>query len=453
MSKIFNLISILKYNWLNLHFVYLKIFTLFFFVIIFSCSKKESELTAFKIINPSKKSVFNNKDTIFFKIQNLNNVDFTYLQLSIVDNKNNVVARQEQYFPKFSNSLYVNYFLINMHTHISGNFFLKFQLFNKNNIATSEFIEITVNAIPKETLGYYVITEKNNNQLEVFRLDLSANIINSFILNSDYLSSDINSQTQSLLICGEFTGNLNSFSTETHNLQWSVPTILNPPFPYFYSMNFDDKFVSVGLYNGTINGYNHLGSRVFSFHNANFRSFSFMRHFNSIHQIEHFVFLSSDIQNLFHRINITFSASYSFMQFVEFNWKPFKIFSLNDNNLIVFGNQNNQAIMKMYSLNHNILNDLIHLPNYKLVDVVEISKGVFAISIENQILMYNHNINQLSQLYQYDGYNYLSYNNLANTLIVSNNKTLKLLDINSNTVLNQTIFQNRILKTHVLFSR
>lgn len=456
--KIFTELQNTYFNYLLIKFLkfFLSLKLIIFLILIvvsLSCKKDNIELPKYKVIQPSENAIFTENDTINFKIQLLNNIETEYLQISIVDESMNIVSSQFQYNPVFTNSNYSSDFPIKLHNSLSGNYYLKFQLFNKSLHASSEFVKLNVTTIPDSALAVYVITEGLNNTLNINKLDLNGNLISSFTINSDYSSSDINSLSKSLLICGRYVGPISSYSTETHNLQWSKPAINNPPFPYFESMNFDGKFASVGLYDGNIRGYNSNGLIIFSFNIGNYRPYNFTRHFDVQSNIAYYIFLASDIQNIFHRIFVNFSASYSNMQIFDFNWKPYKIFALKNNSFIVFGNENNNAVMKTYSINSNIMNNIRNLPNDSLYDVIEISNGKFVISTSKYMFHYDVYTDNLTQFTLNQGYQKLAYDKVNNKLWATKDFKLKRLNLLNFSPEFEIQFNEKILNTHILYKK
>ena len=141
------------------------------------------------------------------------------------------------------------------------------------------------------------------------------------------------------------------------------------------------------------------------------------------------------------------------MQYHEFNWKPSKIFHLNNNNLIVFGNNNSQAIMKQYSIKYNIMNNIRNFPIDVLNDVIEISNGNFVITTPKYMMKYDFYTDLLTQFTLNQDYEKLAFDKINKNLWATKDFKLKRLNLLNFSSDYEILFNEKILNIHILYTK
>ena len=97
---------------------------------------------------------------------------------------------------------------------------------------TRKFQKIYISTLPKR-LKYVIVVTKNGNTLGIHKIDSTHTVSLINTLTQDYCGSAVSSNAQLFYIAGRYNGDVSVYSTQDWTLQWDIPVIVSPPFPYF----------------------------------------------------------------------------------------------------------------------------------------------------------------------------------------------------------------------------
>lgn len=250
---------------------------------------------------------------------------------------------------------------------------------------------IFISGIQREFTKLLVLSEGNFNEVIISEIDKTDQLNFLFQINGDYSGSSANSRYQQLYVSGKDIININTYDLISQEIDWQID-----PFPPIPMHNDDcvyfDEELYVSFQTNYINGYRFNGSQIFNTIVENDKSPSGLAKFNE--------FLLVDLQSK--TGGITYLATYYLVtgaekQRIATNYKVVDIFKIDNNNVVIAGNNSGEGVLMKYDPYTNIQMTLLIVPG-EIACIEKLPDNNFIIGTDNNILVYDHDQNSLTSI-------------------------------------------------------
>jgi len=422
--------------------------------LLYSCKKTEETLPDFTIDKPIENSQWAVNDTIQYRITLNIPHEIRQMKAVVVNQSQIPVTGVSITEVTETNALIQGEHVISSQFIESGQYYFKVSVTDNNSNTVSRYVRIYISEIPLESLALYVVTKQNQQVMNVYRSDSLPQIEQVLTLYTDYSGSDICPIQSYFFMCGHHTGPLAAYDINNeHQLVWKEDALVNPPFPWFESMMYDGKFIVAGYTDHRVKGYFPSGNTSFVFQIDELWPRVFLRHYDAQQQKYYFIIGATHFSGMAHTLSVHYDVSYSNMQYLVTTWEAKKMFSKNDNEIYMFGNDNGQAVMKIYSISQNNTYELKIFPTGKLYDVVRVRPGIFIISHVQGLLMYNYSYNSLTPYGDFQGGGNLEYDAVTDNIFFAQQNSLTFFDFLTQNVNGNINLADSIVRMHILYNK
>lgn len=314
----------------------------------------------------------------------------------------------------------------------SGKYYIEVAAANSEN-DSKKFQDVIISSAQTVRTDYVVVTDQalGTSLFKGDSIPASYNLVQNFI--GKYSSSSTESGNDILGLT--FTDHdFVAFSLKNNTVAWELPGF-NSSEPTYSNVNhYNQKLYISHFQDGVVKAYDVNG--IPGFNSLSPASFKPVKTFvwNSYLITEN----SSSVGSQSNRLTVNYLATGSPKQEALVDFSIVDVAEKNTDELLVLGNKDGRAQLRLYSLANNTLSSVVSLPAEKLVDVVKISEDDLLISTKSQIFTYRISTNSLVP-YLGLPHSVLDYNPESEELFVGSGKTL-------------TIYQSGQLKQTVLFS-
>jgi hypothetical protein len=429
-------------------------FLMISFVLLVNCKKPEETFPDFTIDKPWENSQWAIYDTIPFQITLNTQQSLKQIKVQIVNLSQIPVTAFDIVEPSVSATQYQGIHIVNNPNIESGSYYFRVSVTNEDNTTVNRFVKIQIQEIPKRSEAIYVVAKQNNNTMSIFRLDTLPEFVKVLSLNTDYSGSDVSSVNGHFYICGRYFGPLACYDCRNgHDLLWKDDALLNPPVPWFEGMSFDGKNVLAGLTDHRIKGFHPGGNLAFVFQILELWPRIFLKHYDALQQKDFYIIGAPHFLGMSHVISVHYDVSYTNMQFLITNWELKKMFSKSNDEIYMFGNENGQGVMKIYSISQNNTYSLKPLDIGKLIDVVRVRPGIFIISHSQGLYIYNYSYNSLTPYGSFQGGGKLEYDMTTDKIYYAQQNSIQYFSFLSQNPEGMINFADSIVNVHILYNK
>lgn len=424
---------------------------LYFFLIIllFGCRKEKKDVLPpdINITSPTENQLVYIPDTITVMAEITDDSPLTEVKVNIVDDNLVPVLPSLIYHPMQSTyQVNIDYPVDDVML-TSGYYYVHVYASDGTN-TKNDYRKIYINEIPKRFLYVAAVTRVNYNTLQVMKIDSVYNATSMFIFNSDYSASDVNSKNQLLYIAGNYFGNVNAYDLTNNTLAWSIPALINPPFPCFTNIYYNGTYALVSNYNGTIKGYDKSGALKYSL-NTPAGSYPGKLYPHNQYLFSELTMVSGGSKSI---AVYYYSTSY-LMQQLPVTYSVVDFYSKDDDDVFVFVNAAGQGMMKIYSITDNNVWQPIVIPTGKIYSVAQIDADHYLIAHDNGIYSYNYSLNSLVPFIPGLQADKIKYNSLTGEVYASHAKTISVYDYPSASLVNSVVLSDTICDFHLVFNK
>ncbi|MDD4215107.1 MAG: hypothetical protein PHR81_09870 [Bacteroidales bacterium] len=244
--------------------MYLIKYTFFLVIfILYSCKKNNDTISPqITITIPYENQSFHVFDDIHVMAAICDDRTLEYVSVTVTDVNFVTVLSGGAFYPDNSCYSLNTYIEIDDIMLPSGVYYLLLKAYDGTN-ETKRFLKIYIHEAEKE-LQYVLVVTKNNQNIRVHKIDSANHVSQMAAFISDYTNSCISSDAQQFYIAGKFFGDVNVYEMNEWQLNWNVPCINNPPFPYFVTIETYKDLLYVSFYEGKFQIYNRYGSIIAS---------------------------------------------------------------------------------------------------------------------------------------------------------------------------------------------
>lgn len=430
------------------------LFVLILPILLIQCKKEDNVLPDFSIVKPYENSQWSVYDSIPFEISNNSTRIISEVKVCIVNEDYMPVSEQIVYYPSTQPWNYQGVHYINNSNLESGVYFFKVTMLGDNGNSATRYRRIYIDEIPLRSLALIVVAQKSANEIAIYRIDSMQTSTELFSVFSDYSSSELYSKSAFLYLCGRYTGPLAAYDLNNSGaLVWKEDALLNPPFPYFEKMNYDGKYIVTGYTDNRVIGRQTGGTQNFVYEMDDFYPRRFLRHYDSMQQKDYLVVGAAHFSGLSWLISVFYDLSYSNMQFLLTDWEPEYMFSTSYDEIYMFGNLGEQGVMRIYKISENNTYTLHTLPTGKLLDVVEIRMGVYLISTEQGLMLYQKEFTSLTPYGSFTPGGKLCYDQDTRKCFYALNDQIEIFDFYTYNPEGTVNLGDSVLQMHILYNK
>ena len=356
-----------------------------------SCNKEtDSQLPVITYISPHELQGFNVLDSINIKANITDDNIIKSIKVGLVNKEFISILPSVFIYPNSANYQVNIEFPINDIYLESGEYYTHIKAENGTN-TKNQYQLIFITGIQREFERVLVLSEGNFNEIKVSEIDKMDNFSFLFDINGDYSGSESNSRYQQLYISGKNLINLNTYDLLSQELDWLKEAF--PPVPMHNNncLYFDEELY-VSFQANYIYGYRSNGSQVFNTIVENDKTPSRLAKFNELLMVD----LQSKIGG------ITYVATYYLATGAEkqrlvTNYKVVDFFKIDENNVLIAGNNSGEGVLNMYDPYTNIETILITVPG-NITCIEKLPNNNFIIGTDNTILVYDHDQSFLTSI-------------------------------------------------------
>lgn len=393
--------------------------------------KKNEDLSppSIEIISPSPNTSFSVYDSINIHVKVSDNIKLDWVKFDVIDQDNHVIVSQKER-SNLSNSEEINISLSINNIHInSGNYFIRFVASDGSNTKNS-FLEIFISEHPRELTNTFLIPNQNSNSIDSLDLNNNPNQFISF--TSDIKKIICNSYHHEILVAMNNPSQLVLIKENNYSEPQTINVSNDFNNSFYRSISLDEynnkSYISTYEKQVLVIGKDGVIQNILST-SINHRPFEIQTTDTYLIVEEKSTSSSSNILNVYYKNSGEIFKSH----FLDYELIGIEM--INQNELILFGNINNDGIIAKYYINENIIIPLIEIGELdQIIASCKMNANNFSYATSNeiaQISLNNNNFN-IENLWSintrqlvYNKLNLQLYGiNEANLFILQSNNTI-----------------------------
>ncbi|HNW90761.1 MAG TPA: Ig-like domain-containing protein [Bacteroidales bacterium] len=249
---------------------------------------------------------------------------------------------------------------------------------------TNEFRQICISQVNKK-LKFILVLTQNNGTVTINKIDSLNNISQVKTVTTDYRGSAVSSDAQQFYMAGRYTGDVSVYNINDWQLQWDVPVIPNPPFPYFMTISVYNTRLYVSYREGRFEIYNETGSIIASrvVENGEY-PLAFLPFDDYLITYE----VSPD--GLQKHLVVYYVPSMAIYKKIIVNYEILKMYPLSDDECVLFCNGVSQGVIRVLSLSSGDVTDKYIFSNGVFTDVTCIEPSKYLFLADDYIWYYSY---------------------------------------------------------------
>lgn len=271
----------------------------------------------------------------------------------------------------------------------TGDYFILISVSDNLNVQL-QYQEVRIIGIPKERRGVFASTYSESPSSQIFKIDSqfqTSSVWNS--LNQDVLKCCVNSLDNELSLIGHYSEYLRTFSVSDLSEVWTSTAYLVSQTSRFLDLLCYDRQVYATLYDREVRGFNSTGGLNLTLFTGDYRP-------NKLYRSEDYLVTGQELvgtNSKFLFVHYALSGALRWQQQLPIEIVAFC--ELDNNEVLVFGNDGNQAKVYEVNLSENTYWEPRQLPLGRILDAVKLSNQSYSIAHENGIYHYTYNPNFL----------------------------------------------------------
>ncbi len=438
---------------MNRKTTYTFILLLYLFFLIISCRKPDVIFPDFTIDKPYELSMWSVGDTIDFQIT-LKTLPVNLIDITIVNTSMMPVSPSISFTVEDNNNVIKGKYIINNMYLETDIYYFRVRVADMQNNITSRFVKIHISEMPLQSIALFILAKHNDNVYNIYRCDTINNCVGILSLNTDYIASAINSRHGYLYVCGRYTGPLAAYDINNeYQLAWKEDALTNPPFPWFEGMSYDGKYLIAGYNDFRVKGFYPDGTTAFVFQLSGILPNTFLRHYNSQQKIYYLIIAGTNHIGTKQYISVHFALTNAQMQYLETDFKILKLLSRNNDDIYLFGNRQEQAVMKIYRISQNYTYEPVLFPGGRLFDAIAVRQGINIISLSGGLFIYNDAYVSLFPYGNFTGGGNLTYDANTDKIYYAKNNTVYVIDYLTQNIEATAVIPDSIVSMHILYNK
>jgi len=360
---------------------------LILYVVVFACPSCKKETDTFgpqiSISKPYENQQFGVYDEISVVANICDDRKLASIDISIVDEEFITMMTTQTIYPE-NNCYDANISIrINDISIPTGDYYVLIRASDGVN-ETKKFQKIYITTLPKK-LKYLIVVSKNAGQVNISKIDSTNTLILLKTLTTDYCGSAVSSTAQQFYIAGRYKGDVEVYSTIDWQLQWSIPCIISPPFPYFEAIDVHKKMLYVSYRGGKFEIYNEYGSirAQKAIDNGNYALL-----FRPVGN--YLVTYERSVSEMSKNLVVYYTPSYTVRLKYNLNYEISNIQSLSETEGLLFCNHLTNSPIKVVDIDGQTITDIATYNAYPINSVVHVFQKEYAFIAANSIFYYSY---------------------------------------------------------------
>ena len=417
--------------------------------LVFSCKKDDDNenvnIPSVSISAPLTGSTYSVYDTVIVTVSVSSEKIVSSLIMKIIDDKGIQVGEAVSTNPGKTSFIVSDALIISDPGIAGGNYKVVVNASDGSQTGISSVV-INIIPIPKRYRGLIVISQQNILKTIVSRLDTlnELNIVKN--LNHSYTTSALSSYWQQLLISNPSPSTLNAYRLDNYNVEWqfSAPS----PYPEIPVIYTDYSLIYAGIGNGAFIEFNSAGmQQVNSMPIQNAVP-------EDIFRFNDYILMDNTKRNdTRHLFTVSYAVSGALFTHREVDFDVIGFAAISNEEVVIFANQNDQAIIKIFNVMEDELNDGVVVPEGKFYDMIDINTKRTLVLHDNGILLYQSMIDQISIYIPTQSAKFMEFNSVDNMIYAAKDTVITVYDYNTGGIIDFIISPYTIKDMHVFYNR
>ncbi len=358
-------------------------------VLVFSsCEKKDETPPRVTILSPSEGTIYSVYDTVTATFEIVDETQVVSATAELVSS-DLVPITSKVNLQSFNASVAL---VIDDKLLETGDYYVLISANDGNNVRRT-YRKIKIVAIPKVRRGIYAATSNGSGHDVLWKIDSLFQNSETWIQpGQDLRKLCVNSRYDQLTFIGSFSTGIRAYDLQTGTLSWSDDVFNVSQTVRYQDLICSNELVYTTIYDREIRGYSLAGALVLNRPTEDSRP-------ELIYTDEEFLLVEMNVVGGDqHLLDVYHAGTRAFLWQTDLFMDIVSISQLGGNEVLVFGNDANQARVFLYNIGQNSWWEPRQLPTGKVVEAVKLSQGTFAISHESGLFHYTYSPNYLNQI-------------------------------------------------------
>lgn len=414
--------------------------------LLLSCKKENGFPPDLQVNQPAAFSSWSVGDTVMVSGSVTSQSTIQHISIVLI-NQNLVQQAPPVYlYPQQNNYEFNVPYVISNSQLQSGNYYLKAEAVNEfgNEIV---YINVSINAVPTKSNSLVVYTASVDNQYhQIYNVDSLLQTVLLSQLDGDFCQGAVSSFDQTLFSISRYNGNLYLIDASSGNTLQHIEHTTNYPFPCFQSMHWSQSRLICGMYDGRIEGYYGNGMHVFSYSIPNCRAHSVS------YDGEYLLTLLSDESETAWMAGVLWEASGMIKDVIPLNGFPLEMYRTTGNDLVLFVNENNQAVVYVLDTYTMELTDVKTFSYGELYGVTDLGNNEFLLRFSNAWYRYKAETNTADFISTRPPEDFLVFDQIDQVVYSAKGKTVSAWTWPAATLIGTVAMQDSVRDMHVIYN-
>lgn len=206
-----------------------------------SCLEQEDNMgPRIQFFKPQENTVISLPDTVEVQVKVTDDNLLRLVAIDLVDEDNTPVTQGKYFYPAASEYTVNTYLELVDNTIETGQYHIRVMA-DVGYSSVSAYLAVSIQAIPREIMGYFAVTKPNNLNSILCRLGLNFAIDSQMVINDTWYQSGINSNYRQIYFTNDEPAILKAFDPFTFELLWDMDA--SQPRALFTDIYDDDELL------------------------------------------------------------------------------------------------------------------------------------------------------------------------------------------------------------------
>ncbi|MBU0489802.1 MAG: hypothetical protein KKA07_15130 [Bacteroidetes bacterium] len=328
----------------------------------------------------------------------------------------------------------------------TGTYYLSVTASDGENLETDN-VAIVIYEVPRKINGYMLAVSNSTYQTEILQVNKNFTLDTKGSYNFDFSGFAVDNVNQRAVLCGQTKGGLIAIDLIGSQVEWEIPFIDNPPYPYFTAMQEVNGMFYAGKYASSITGYNSEGeNRWYAQTNPGFYP-------AVIAGCGDFVVIAENpVSAGDYRISTYYMSTGSMKQYTDMAYKPVAICQIDATHALISANSGVNAKLYLYSLEDNAMQDVKSFSSETILTTCRVSSRYFIVSTTSgtyQFDMASYSLIPKST----DSPTVMDYDDLNEQVIMGKGSSFKIYNREPWSLFYSAVTADPVLKIKVLYNK
>lgn len=406
------------------------------------CKSKDEQPPVISILSPAEGTIFQVYDTVnvAFEVVDETQIESAYSQILTL----NLAAATGQKAITGSSgtvSLVLDDKLLE-----TGDYWILVAA-NDGTNTTLAYQKIRIIGLPKELRAIYAATSASLQSGTIWKVDSLFQQSELWKnLNQDILEVAASSKFDQLTIIGEYSNGIKNYELPSGAANWVDEVFLVPQTPRFQDVSYYENSVFTSLYDREVRAYTLQGALSSTIETGNYRP-------EIIYADGTYLLIEKNlVGDNRHFLDVYNFQSHVFLRQIDFQVDIVSIAQLDGDEVLVFGNDGNQAKVFHFDIGENSYWEPRQLPEGKVYEAVKTQNQSFAFTHDNGLYAYTYSPNYLNQIRTGSEYRGVQFDEDNAVIVSSANNVLEQTTLTGQPV-GSVVLQDSIVSFDLYYTR